>query len=163
VPEVFAFSNEAPRTPFSLLPPLAIPLLRPLHLYRRCQRRFPGHVLSLGRFLAPPPVPSYSTRRPQPERRSSSPFLAFSRACYAVPRLCRRHLAAVMALPVHTPSPFLLRFKSSTSSLSFFSTCSRVLQLPKTQNPLPPPSSSPANYWSPRSPHLEPPIAHPTP
>jgi hypothetical protein len=99
-------------------PPLAPPLLRPLLLCRWCQRRFPGHVLSLGRSSAPPPVPSYYTRRPQPERRSSSPSLAFSRACHAVLRLCRCHLAVAMALPMHAPSPPLFWFKSSTGSHS---------------------------------------------
>jgi hypothetical protein len=163
VPKVFAFSIEAPRTPFSLLPPVATALLLPLHPCRRCQHHISGHVLSLGRSPTPPPAPSYPTRRPQPERRSSFSSLALLRACHTIPRLSRRHLAATMALPVHAPSPSLLRFKSSTSSLSFCSTRSRVLQLPKAQNSLPPPSSSPASYWLPRSPHLEPSIAHPNP
>jgi hypothetical protein len=79
-PEVFVISNKVLRTSSSLLPPLAPPLLRPLLLCRRCQRRFPGHVLCLGRSPAPPPAPSYSTRRPQPERRSSFSSLALARA-----------------------------------------------------------------------------------
>jgi hypothetical protein len=132
VPEVFEISNEAPRTSSSLLPPLAPPLLRPLFLCRRCQRCFPGNVLSLGRSPAPPPVPSYSTHRPQPERRSSSPSLAFSGTCHAVLRLCCRHLAVAVALPVHAPSPPLFWFKSSTGSLSFHSLLVSALYFPGT-------------------------------
>jgi hypothetical protein len=118
VPEVFINPNEVPRTSSPHLPPLAPPLLRPLLLCRRCQRRFLGHVLSLGRSPAAPPAPTRSTRRPQPEWHSSSSSLALLRACHAVPRLCRRYLAAVVALPVHAPSPPLFWFKSNTSSLS---------------------------------------------
>jgi hypothetical protein len=133
VPEVFAISNEVPRTS-SLLPPLATPLLHLLHPCRRCQHHFPGHVLRLGRSPAPPPVPSFSTHRPQPERRSSFPSLALLRARHAVPRLCRRHLAAAVASPVHAPSLSLFWFQSSTSSLSFHSILVPALYLPRTSS-----------------------------
>jgi hypothetical protein len=89
-------------------------------------------VLRLGRSPAPPPAPSYSTRRPQPERRSSFPSLALSRACHAVLRLCRRRLAVAVALPVRAPLPHLFWFKSSTTSLSSHSILAPALYLPRT-------------------------------
>jgi hypothetical protein len=89
VPEVFATSNEVPRTSSPRLPPLAPPLLRPLLFCRQCQRRFPSHVPSLGRSPAPPPAPSYSTRHLDAGRCPSSSSLELSRARHANPSAAR--------------------------------------------------------------------------
>jgi hypothetical protein len=120
VPEVFANSNQVPRTSSSLLPPLATPLLRrctpaagvsAASLAMYCALVAPRRHLQL---LATPRVD------PNPSAALASPPWP-SRARHADPQLCRRHLAVAVALPVRAPSPHLFWFKSSTTSLSSYS------------------------------------------
>jgi hypothetical protein len=155
IPEVFANSKKVPRTPFPLLP--LAPALLP------CSVSLPSVVSAAHRHAmsspAPHPAALASTRRPQPKHHPSSYSLALSRACHAAPRLCRPPPHRRSSRPCMPPRPLFSGSRASpTLSLPIplsllLSTC------PEPLNTTAAPSSSPASHWSPRSSHLEPPIA----